>query len=148
MRAKRKYERISTAKAGSTHHQLSVLKTLANPESSEPFDERTHTARTTRAKPMTTRTIGQARRMARRTGWRDPLDPLVGSGVAGADGVDESVVAAACAGAGGPSAMSAAPPPRSAGVGLAGPGVGEPLPGQLQGLGHHACLGHRGHEVC
>ncbi len=33
------------------------------------------------------------------------------------------------------------------GSGLSGPGVGEPLPGQLQRLGHDPRLGHRRHEV-
>ncbi len=110
MAVKQKYEPISAATAGATHHQSNDLKIVLKPESSDVLEDSTHSARTTRPNPTATRTTGHARRTKRRIAV-----PVAGAGVSS--------------------------------DALPGPGVGEPLPGQLQRLGHDPGLRHRGHEV-
>src|SRR5258708_34817667 len=74
MAAKQKYEAISATTAGATHHQSKCRKTVLKPLSSDLFEESTHTASTTRPKPMTTRAAGHTLRTARRTRRRPGLD--------------------------------------------------------------------------
>src|SRR5271166_5395470 len=124
MAAKQKYDAISATTAGGTHHQSKCRKTAPKPESSEVFDDSAQNATMTSAKPMTTRIAGHARRRARRTRRR-----VVGETASAAVGAVDVVtsmpspgrVRAVPLGTRGPS-----------GGALAGPGVGEPLPGQLQ----------------
>ena len=76
--------------AGTTHHQLKCRKAVPKSSSSDVFDESTHSATTTRAKPMTTRTVGHALRRARcprRRGVGVAGVGVAGVGVAPLDGV-------------------------------------------------------------
>ena len=74
MAAKHTYEATSTAMAGGTHHQSKCPKMVLKPESSELFDDSTHSATATSAKPTTIRTTGHARLTRRRKGRAAPAD--------------------------------------------------------------------------
>src|SRR6185437_2966096 len=123
----------------------------------EPLEDRTQTAIATSAKPTTMRMAGQARRSRRRhVGPRGGATAWAWAWAWASPGADTDAEAGGAVGCmaepAGRVPTDPGPASRRAGgspgdVPLPGPGVGEPLPGQLQGLGHDTGLGHRGHEV-
>ena len=155
MAAKQKYEAISATTAGPTHHQSNVPE-----DGAEAIELRALRGEHPQRDRHQAEADDDARSPARpcgAPGARRRRRPGVGEWRAGDAGAGRAGCAACgprLAGAGpsgrvptAPTGSRAARAASGGGGALPGPGVGEPLPGQLQRLGHDAGLGHRRHEV-